>query len=224
MLFIFRILLGILLLSQTGCLTYGTWQSATKPNLDFAGVSMGQGEGNGGPHLAAEYSLSGHDLSRYFRIPIDSSGTISSPLGYSGTATSIADLETKLSSDQNHAVESYVFDERNAVDAKTIRTDWQPEFRASYGIQFERSRIHVVGLDSKGMPVEIVPSRTEQFRKSPFSEDVANLILIPSTRPRQKSERNRSIAVAALVTPLTLVADLVVTPLFWFGMATHTIG
>lgn len=209
-----------LAITQAGCsLTTSMWTRATERTLYYDrvdGILRTPGGPDTGACMVLQYSIPDGSPA-YMAIPLDAAGSPIAPFSYSAQGATADEIRAAVPTTRSAPVGEYLFGDDAAAMAKRARRSAGYEAFAPVSEHYEvqncvgatgrDSRVLLVMLGSDGKPLD----KNDAKPDGPLPQG-CRLVLLPSTQPRPEGERKQAIFGATLLTPLTLVADVVIFP------------
>jgi len=224
---------GVLIFTQTGCLTVSMWAQASATDLQGTNVTAvppAQGVA-GDPQLIATYELTSSfrflDRKPYFvRVPTDGAGRIQWPLGVSGEPATASEIVAAVSAQQAQALRTFRFTAADRRAAKALRhAEQQPtDSYAQYALRIDSLDSFAYGVNATGRLVAVLPERAANSegpaRPASFPKG-ARIFLIPNRQQRPPVEHTAGVVFATACTPITLAVDILFIPVALIYVATN---
>lgn len=218
----FSLLLLLLLpLTNLGC-TMELWGEALDSDLRSPYVSGTTGSG-ARQRIVVDYRGYGGSSGQAYALPIDTDGRLTGVLVYTGLERTATAIERDLTAPQRSAVQNFRFPAADRVANDDIVWPDEPAPLAGW-LDLPSLHCRAIALDVNNRTLPLVPTGRTLANKPPemkLPED-ARIVLLPDRQRRPTSEQAAAIGRAVLLTPLTLVGDVVVVPLFLILVATDS--
>jgi hypothetical protein len=204
------VMFAVLSCTLTGC-TRSLWQSATQDRL-FMHVDGYATDAAGTPTaVAVEY----HGLlwfSSYRSFDLQPDGRPALPFGYATTRPAVfADAAADVPVEQYAAVAGYRFSDAEKQRTRELRRSSQyATLSSQHGYNLAKSPredVELVELTPRGNPA----AWSDQHGQKPLPANTP-LLLVPRFQPRSAGDKVASCTIAVLLTPVTLIADVIVVP------------